>query len=173
MLPVWRTDRLAGMTSYQRTIEPDPPAIVCWVQIASAPPALGSSASTACVRRPSNESSVSVVPGCGTAGGTEKLGTGTSPSAISAGEPLASPICQSIRWLPELSPVLSLKSAAITYPGDAEPSETMAGSGVKARSPAEVINGLEDEPKTVNAGALGQLLIVPAAGFAPTRMCAV
>jgi hypothetical protein len=76
--PVWRGVPAPGVSSYQRTTEGPPfgPATVCWVQIPSVPVA-GSVTATAWVSRMSLLSSVSLVPGWGTAAGTEKAGTVT------------------------------------------------------------------------------------------------
>src|SRR5262249_11753149 len=64
-----------GSISYQRTLEPAPPAIVCCVQIANLSSWFGSIAPTACVKRASRVSRVAPVPACGAAGGTAYLST--------------------------------------------------------------------------------------------------
>src|SRR5258708_35237979 len=84
--PCWTIgDARLGANSYHLTSDrPPEPAIVCWVQNASAP-MLGSKCATACVSRPSRLSTWYLVPGCGTLAGIANVGTEMSPSATSTG----------------------------------------------------------------------------------------
>src|ERR1700682_2613936 len=100
IVPVCLAVTVLGMSSYQRTTLPAPPATVWAVHTASTPPALGSAAATACMRRLSLESIWSVLPGWVTLGGSAKEGTVGSPMGVSVGV-LALPVtCQIIMFLP-------------------------------------------------------------------------
>src|SRR5438105_2521518 len=155
IVPACLTSSFPGISSYQRTTLPPPPAIVCCVQTASAPPALGSAAATACVRRLSSESSLSVLPGWGTFGGSLNSDTDGAPSAFSSGFSAVPATCQIMRWLPFPENRVA-SSAAKTKPlGDA--SATAAGSGVVAMwLSTDVLKGSSFDPNVVSLGASGQ-----------------
>src|SRR4051794_18536591 len=126
MSPCWRRPSDPGSSSYQRTAErPSLVAIVCCVQIASAPPASGSVCATACVSRPSSESSVFEVPGCGTRGGGAKGATPISPAEANEGDD-PDPVTRQT-WMRSPASI----SAATTQPVP-EPSLVFAGTGVNA-----------------------------------------
>src|SRR5215831_4781604 len=69
-VPDWYRLLAATLISYQRTCAPAPPATELEVQSAVPPPRSGSTAVTACIRRPSSVSSRNEVPDCGAFGGT-------------------------------------------------------------------------------------------------------
>src|ERR1700736_529058 len=156
IVPACLTSSLPGSSSYQRTTVPAPPAIVCCVQSASAPPALGSAAATACVRRLSSESSLSELPGWGTFGGSSNAVTAGAPSAVSSGFSAVPATCQIMRWLPFPENGVA-SSAARTKPlGDS--SATVAGSGVVAMwFSTDVLKG---DPNVVSLGTAGQVSIL-------------
>src|SRR5207248_9028659 len=100
--PSCRLAVVAGSSSYQRSTERPPgPSIVCCVQTASAPLASGSACATACVSRVSDESSTSLVPGCGTGAGMLKLDTVMLPLATRTPDKST---CQAMIVLPGGSP---------------------------------------------------------------------
>src|SRR5205814_5131815 len=68
-LPLWNSECVAGLISYQRTSAPAPPLTVCCVQSANLLPCPGSIAAWAWVLRVSELSILNDVPFCGTDGG--------------------------------------------------------------------------------------------------------
>ncbi len=127
----------AGSISYQRTIEPAPPAIVCWVQIA-ADPIVGSIAGTACVSRPSIVSSTAVVPFCSAGGGSEYVNTVTDvavPAMFAV--PSAFVVTEKSERVRRVLPVRSL--AAMTHPLELV-SVSLTGTGVKAFVPSAFLS---------------------------------
>src|SRR6185369_10671957 len=124
------------MISYQRTTERPPgPATVCCVQMPLAPPAPGSLTATAWVSRASRESRLYEVPACGTGAGMEKVGTVTSPSLTSSGEPATRAQCQTMTFGAEVPVPSTGEWAATMYP-NVDASAVFAGTGVKATEPS-------------------------------------
>src|ERR1700716_1137747 len=88
-------------------------------------PMPGSPTATACVKRPSEESSTSVLEGWGTLSGTPNAGTETSPSSVNVGIEPADPSSRYRR-----SAAIESGLIATTDPLP-EPPKMLAGSGVK------------------------------------------
>ena len=135
-MPEDNTPPVAAEISYQRTCAPAPPNTVCCVQTAVCP-ATGSTAATACVRRPSEVSIFFFVPGCGAFAGTEYPAARETFSVESnAALPVPSfPIVNKVRWVATPFGWLDASGSATTYPFGSRYSTLLAGTGVDASAP--------------------------------------
>src|SRR5207249_558626 len=131
--PDWNRAWLATSISYHRSSDPPPPKTACEVHSAVAPPCAGSTAATACVRRPSSVSIVCALPICGAGDGGEYCATGTAVPdlgmfAVPSGFFVTSYSSSSVPVAPEFV----LSGTATTQPVE-DASACTPGSGVEAR----------------------------------------
>src|SRR6266700_1016905 len=159
-VPCWIRAWVAGLISYQRTWDPAPPKIACWVHSAVTPPCSGSTAETAWVVRASRVSSRSAVPGWGAEAGTLNALTGTEvPVAGIVAAPVEDFV--TLNTVRKVAPPDGILAGRATAHPVELVSVWLAGTGVNAAVPLAFFS----VPETPAVNVLGAGQAVPDGGL--------